>query len=138
MLQKSVVECHQYAQSHVLGLFPEISRLLNAQHLAEPVIETILYNIDISMTDINGNVMLDQVDVNLILRTAGYQILDRTENWRVLNDNQIHTLFNGFSHRFFTNIEKATMTLWISLSKVPICRPRLSPSIEKFLRAKAS
>ncbi|CJG81801.1 Uncharacterised protein [Streptococcus pneumoniae] len=57
------------------------------------------------MADINCDIMLNQVDVNLILRTAGKQVLDRTKDRRVLDDNQVYTLFNGFSHRLFTNIE---------------------------------
>ncbi|CAG5147731.1 Uncharacterised protein [Streptococcus pneumoniae] len=57
------------------------------------------------MADINCDVMLNQVDVNLILRTAGKQVLDRTKDRRVLDDNQVHTLFNGLCHRLFTNIE---------------------------------
>ena len=57
------------------------------------------------MADIDRNIMLDQVNVDLILSPIGYQILNRTENGRMLDDDQVHFMGDGFRHRLLPDIQ---------------------------------
>ena len=78
--------------------------IFNVQELAEPIVETIWDNVNISMADVDCDIMLDQIDINLILGPIGYQILDGTENGRVLDDDQVHPMSDCFCHRLLTDI----------------------------------
>ena len=57
------------------------------------------------MADIDRNIVLDQVNVDLILSPIGNQILNRTKNGRMLDDDQVHSMVNGFCHRLLPDIQ---------------------------------
>ena len=56
------------------------------------------------MADIYCNIVLDQVNIDLILSPISYQILEGTENGRVLDDDQVHPMGDGFRHCLFADI----------------------------------
>ena len=78
--------------------------IFNSQKLAEPIVQSIWDNINIGMADVDRNVVLDQVNIDLILSPIGYQILNRTKNRRMLDDDQVHPLDDGFRHRLLPDI----------------------------------
>ena len=92
------------ADSESLPCHTEGLCIFNVQELAEPIVEPIWDNVNIGMADIDRDIVLDQIDIDLILSPISYQILDGTENRRVLDDDQVHPMSDSFRHRLLADI----------------------------------